>query len=262
MVSLDRRAVAWGFYLVLGCNGDTGTSSEAGSSSSSGTVMTTTGPSTVTTGATGDETTGVPTTGGGSDSQTTGHGTDHTSTDSTGDSVGDSTGDSSTGAPAPVCGDGNVDPGETCDDGNDDNTDTCVEGCKAAACGDGFVGPGESCDDGNQADDDECGNNSSFPATAPTRQLTSKLHGRNRWVFPRPARGPPTASPRRCPPGLEKSWRRAGRGREGQEMRVAQCKTRRIVKAAELLGITRHSLERRIVKRQITWPAPRDAGSE
>jgi len=100
--------------------------------------------------------------------------------------------------------------GDVHDNGNADNTDTCVEGCKSASCGDGFVGPGEACDDANQDDADECGNNSSSPATAPTRQLTSKLHGRNRWVFPRPASRPPSASPRPCPPGLEKSWRSAG----------------------------------------------------
>ena len=49
---------------------------------------------------------------------------------------------------------------------------------------------------------------STHPATAPTRQLTSKLHGRNRWVFPRAAKRPRPSSPRPCPPGLEKSWRR------------------------------------------------------
>jgi cysteine-rich repeat protein len=109
-----------------------------------------------------------------------------------------------------ACGDGDVGPGEDCDDGaNNGDMSSCKVDCTNNVCGDGAVGPGEGCDDGNQNDADECGNYSSFPATAPTRRLTSKLHGRNRWVFPRPARGPPTASPRPCPPGLEKSWRRA-----------------------------------------------------
>jgi len=49
---------------------------------------------------------------------------------------------------------------------------------------------------------------STHPATAPTRRLTSKLHGRNRWVFPRTAKRPRPPSPRAGPPGLEKSWRR------------------------------------------------------
>jgi hypothetical protein len=49
---------------------------------------------------------------------------------------------------------------------------------------------------------------STHPATAPTRRLTSKLHGRNRWVFPRTAKRPRPPSPRPGPPGLEKSWRR------------------------------------------------------
>jgi len=108
-----------------------------------------------------------------------------------------------------VCGDGDQGPQEDCDDGaNNADSNSCKTDCTNNICGDGRVGPGEGCDDGNQNDDDECGNNSSFPATAPTRQLTSKLHGRNRWVFPRLATGPPSASPRPCPPGLEKSWRR------------------------------------------------------
>ena len=59
---------------------------------------------------------------------------------------------------------------------------------------------------------------STHPATAPTRQLTSKLHGRNRWVFPRTAKRPRPPSPRPCPPGLEKSWRRdAGPEPHGDE---------------------------------------------
>ena len=35
----------------------------------------------------------------------------------------------STGAPAPGCGDGNVDPGEACDDGNGDEFDGCLADC-------------------------------------------------------------------------------------------------------------------------------------
>ena len=38
----------------------------------------------------------------------------------------------------------------------------------------------------------------------------------------------------------------------------ALAQTRSIVKAAELLGITRHALKRRMVKHQITWPVTRE----
>ncbi|MBX7078208.1 MAG: hypothetical protein K1X88_03405 [Nannocystaceae bacterium] len=56
---------------------------------------------------------------------------------------------SSDGGPDPVCGDGNVDPGEACDDGNGIETDACLPGCVAASCGDGIVHEGaEVCDDG------------------------------------------------------------------------------------------------------------------
>lgn len=146
---------------------------------------TTTGTSTGSTSSTGTTTTGVSATG---------------ATETFGMTTGADTGviittgsdtDDTTGPPPPVCGDGNVDPGEECDegaanldtgtctlacklpvcgdalvqdlveecdDGNDDNSDTCVTGCKAAVCGDGFVGPAETCDDGNQVDNDACGN--------------------------------------------------------------------------------------------------------
>ncbi len=65
--------------------------------------------------------------------------------------------DETTGAPEPVCGDGNVDPGEECDEGpaNADEG-TCTLGCLLPVCGDGFVQAGEACDDGNAIDDDAC----------------------------------------------------------------------------------------------------------
>ena len=56
----------------------------------------------------------------------------------------------------PVCGDGQVDPGEFCDDGNDINDDDCRNDC--TACGDGVINGGEECDDGNMIDDDDCSN--------------------------------------------------------------------------------------------------------
>ncbi|MDC0717226.1 hypothetical protein [Nannocystis bainbridge] len=56
---------------------------------------------------------------------------------------------STTGEPAPVCGDGVVDPDEDCDDGNRDDGDACLATCVAAGCGDGEVWLGvEACDQG------------------------------------------------------------------------------------------------------------------
>jgi cysteine-rich repeat protein len=64
-----------------------------------------------------------------------------------------------TTAPAGLCGNGVLDPGEACDDGNLDNSDACLNDCTQAVCGDGFVQLGvEECDDGNQQDDDGCTN--------------------------------------------------------------------------------------------------------
>ena len=56
-----------------------------------------------------------------------------------------------------LCGNGEVDFGETCDDGNQIDTDACLSTCEAASCGDGFVQAGvEECDDANEANDDAC----------------------------------------------------------------------------------------------------------
>ena len=68
----------------------------------------------------------------------------------------EATTEESTG-PAPLCGNGELDPGEACDDGDTDNTDACLADCTLATCGDGFVQAGfEQCDDANDADDDSC----------------------------------------------------------------------------------------------------------
>ena len=65
--------------------------------------------------------------------------------------------DPSTGPPPPLCGNGELDPGEACDDGDVDNSDSCLEDCTLATCGDGFMQAGiEQCDDANQKDDDSC----------------------------------------------------------------------------------------------------------
>ncbi|MCB9706562.1 MAG: DUF4215 domain-containing protein [Myxococcales bacterium] len=57
-----------------------------------------------------------------------------------------------------LCGNGEVDFGETCDDGNQIDTDACLSTCEAASCGDGFLQEGvEECDDGDaNADDAAC----------------------------------------------------------------------------------------------------------
>ncbi len=57
-----------------------------------------------------------------------------------------------------VCGDGELDGGETCDDGNLRDGDGCEADCTSGAsrCGDGVVDPGEDCDDGNTDTDDGC----------------------------------------------------------------------------------------------------------
>jgi cysteine-rich repeat protein len=191
--------------LLTGCPGDDETTSvttEASSSSDAGTtvvVTTTTSPTT------GDSSTTDNSGTGTSDPSATGT----TTTDPTSTTDPTATDTSSTGAD--LCGNNVIDPGEACDDGvNDGAYDGCAADCSAPGpnCGDAEVNGPEACDDGNDIDDDECSNYSSFPATTPTRQLTSKRHGRNRWVFSRPATGPPPASPRPCPPGLEKTRRR------------------------------------------------------
>ena len=71
----------------------------------------------------------------------------------------DPAGTGSTGVPEPVCGDGQIDPGEQCDYGSG-NSDAglCTGACKLAVCGDGLVSPTEQCDDGNDVDDDGCNN--------------------------------------------------------------------------------------------------------
>lgn len=71
-----------------------------------------------------------------------------------------------TSAGAGVCGDGEVDPGETCDDGNAVGGDGCPANCVSERCGDGELdlGDGEECDDGNAVEDDECTNACRLPA--------------------------------------------------------------------------------------------------
>ena len=66
--------------------------------------------------------------------------------------------DGTTALPPPLCGDGNLDPGEQCDLGPQNANDgPCTLECAFAKCGDGFIHPGEECDLGPQnANDGPC----------------------------------------------------------------------------------------------------------
>ncbi len=56
-----------------------------------------------------------------------------------------------------VCGDGQLDPGESCDDGNTTETDTCDNTCRRTAfCGNDMREGTEICDDGNNFSSDGC----------------------------------------------------------------------------------------------------------
>ncbi|MBZ5711117.1 DUF4215 domain-containing protein [Nannocystis pusilla] len=68
----------------------------------------------------------------------------------------------------PVCGDGDLNPGEQCDDGNDVAGDGCENNCTTTPgkkCGDGTKDPDEDCDDGNNIDGDGCEANCRLPVT-------------------------------------------------------------------------------------------------
>jgi cysteine-rich repeat protein len=58
--------------------------------------------------------------------------------------------------PAPVCGNGVVEPPELCDDGNLVDGDGCDSNCTPTGCGNGIVTAGEECDDGNLVSGDCC----------------------------------------------------------------------------------------------------------
>jgi len=68
-------------------------------------------------------------------------------------------------APAPICGNGLLEPGEDCDDGNTTLGDGCSTGCEieVPVCGNGIEDPDEACDDGNTVDDDFCRNDCTLP---------------------------------------------------------------------------------------------------
>jgi cysteine-rich repeat protein len=61
----------------------------------------------------------------------------------------------------PICGDSNIDPGETCDPPGQPGPGPQPGECRADCtyCGDGIVDVGEECDDGNGVNYDGCNNN-------------------------------------------------------------------------------------------------------
>jgi cysteine-rich repeat protein len=165
-LAIQHAVVTALFGLISACAGDDG-----GSGFTTATTTTnpsTTGASATTTdgltddAATIDETTTSTTAASETDDTATDTttATDATATDATATdaTATDATTTDTTGDP-PVCGDGNVDPGEECDDANDDNQDACLDDCTNATCGDGYLQDGvEGCDDGNDDDGDECTN--------------------------------------------------------------------------------------------------------
>lgn len=59
----------------------------------------------------------------------------------------------------PLCGNGQVDPGEECDLGRNDNNflpDHCRPDCRNPRCGDGILDRNEQCDDSNLVAGDKC----------------------------------------------------------------------------------------------------------
>lgn len=140
--------------LVLACRAE----ALDPSTSTSGDTSTTDAPSTSddtssSTSSGGDET-GDPESG--SSDSSTGDGSSSASGASTTGEPASSTG---TTAPAPACGDGQVDEGEVCDYGvanSDTEPDMCRTNCTPARCGDGVIDSGEECDDENAAAGDGC----------------------------------------------------------------------------------------------------------
>lgn len=72
--------------------------------------------------------------------------------------AGNDSGAMVTPPPAPsVCGNGDLEAGESCDDGNTSPGDGCSDTCAwEALCGDGTKDNGEVCDDGNNVSGDGC----------------------------------------------------------------------------------------------------------
>ena len=101
-------------------------------------------------------TTSVPTTSATSSTSTGAADSSSSSGTSTGGATTGGTSGSTTDNPSPLCGDGNLDPGEECDlsAANNNDNGACTLECKAAKCGDKLVWTGqEACDDGPNNND-------------------------------------------------------------------------------------------------------------
>jgi cysteine-rich repeat protein len=120
------RAMLLGTCLILpGCLQPVGFPwSDAGGST--GEPASSTGAATTSTGSTGS-TTDAPTTSGSTSTDTSTTDQPSTSTDTSTGSTSSSTGGST--EPGPICGDGQLDPGEDCDDANDVADDGCNLKC-------------------------------------------------------------------------------------------------------------------------------------
>ena len=154
--------VACAAALLAGCSDDGGGGTLATGSTTAAATTTATTTAATTADAT-TEPTGEPTTS--PTNPTTSPTTDLT-TDATSSTTASTATDATTTGPAPVCGDGNVDPGEDCDAGPDNGDDkACTSTCANNVCGDGLVLAGsEECDAGPDNGDDKactaaCANN-------------------------------------------------------------------------------------------------------
>ena len=103
------------------------TSNDPGNSEAGGDPTLTSTPTTTTSNPTANlDDSGAPDTDAGT--------TSTTSTTDAPDTTSTTTTDTTTGAPD-LCGNGELDPGETCDDGDDDDTDTCLSDCTPGPVG-------------------------------------------------------------------------------------------------------------------------------
>jgi cysteine-rich repeat protein len=140
MPRLPTILLASGFSLLCACGGGGGGGGSAEHGDETGTGDDDDGSATVPTASDPDATASA-----GSDDDGESGGVD------TGD------GDSDDDGGDPLCGNGELDPGEECDDHNTDDDDWCTGACVVATCGDGIVwAAAETCDDRNHDDGDGC----------------------------------------------------------------------------------------------------------
>lgn len=73
-----------------------------------------------------------------------------------------------------ICGNGQLDCGETCDDGNTTSGDGCSSTCSEEECGNGVLDPGEQCDDGNTTSGDGCSSGCEIENLAPVAKCADR----------------------------------------------------------------------------------------